>query len=175
MEKINSERFFELVKWFNNFATQLYSLFTKISQAFNKELKFNEKKRYANFSTIMPWIGEIFHMGFTNNNKYSLDVMFILNNDKLSNKAYSQIPSIIIAKIEGGKGFFSDSYWDLFSEDNLTIEKNKENFVAGKIKKMDIEVSFSGFQVDLELFNTKSVDNVIRKEILPRVKKLLKQ
>jgi|GEM_PF-6574006 len=174
MSSTNPERFFELVTWFNNFSNQLYTLYTKISIHFTKELNLKEIKRYANSSLVMPYIADVFHMGFKGKEKFSVHVMTLLNKDKLTHSAYDHIPSIFVVKLDGGRGYFDNEYWDLFSENNLTIEKTDKNFITGEIKVGGEEWKFTAFQVDLEFFNLESADSVISKEILPKLKKMLK-
>ena len=172
MNLSNGERFFDLVRWFNEFSDQLYSLFTKISNVFLKKLNFKAVKRYAPASLLRPWISNICHMGFVINSDYSLNLMMVLEKSKLTHKAYKQIPSLIIAYIEDSKGFFHDSYWELFSEENETIEISDE-IITGKIGKEGKEQEFKAFQLDLELFNAKKAEEVINKEIMPIVKKII--
>ena len=173
MVNSNPERFFGLVRWFNDFSNQLYTLYTKISKRITKEFKLKEVKRYANSSLVLPLIADVFHMGFKGKMEYSIHVMTLFNKDKLTHKAYDQTPSIIFVKIGGGAGMFSDRYWYLFSEDNLTITKTDEGMIQGEIKAEDEEWKFDAFQVDLELFDSQNADSVISKEILPKFRKLL--
>jgi len=173
MEKTNPELFFGLVEWFNNFSNQLYTLYSKISKSITQEFKLKEIKRYANSSLIMPWIADVFHMGFKGSMDYSVHVMTILNKMKLTHESFSQTPSIIIIKIGSGGGAFLSEYWNLFSEENLTIEKDDEGFINGEFKVGGEDWKFNAFQVDLELFNSESADSVISKEILPKLRKML--
>jgi hypothetical protein len=173
MDMSNSERFFELVKWFNNFSTQLSILYNKISEAFSSAFKLKETKRYVNFSSNMPLIPDIFHMGFIRKQGFSIDVMTVFNKDNLSNDAFEKTASIIIARIEGGNGYFDESMWNIFSEDNLTLKRTKEGFIKGKIKAKGGDMEFIAFQVDLEFFNNKNAEEIIRKEISPKINKLV--
>ena len=173
MENSNPERFFDLVSWFNDFSNQLYTLYTKISKRITKEFKLKEVKRYANSSLVLPLIADVFHMGFKGMMEYSIHVMTLFNKDKLTHTAYDQIPSIIIVKIDGGAGMFSDSYWNLFSEDNLSIAKTDEGVIKGEIRVGDEDWKFSAFQVDLELFDSQNADTVISKEILPKLRMII--
>jgi hypothetical protein len=176
MEDTNAKRFFELVRWFNDFSNQIYHLYTKMSILFCKSFKLKEKRRYANFSSVVPYISQIFHMGLASEVGYSIDVMFILDADKITSKQYEPIPSITITKIEGGDGiFYWDSYWEIFSDSNESIEKSNEGYIRGKFKLKDKVVSFSAVQIDLEKFNNKNIDDVLLKEILPMVEVLIKQ
>ena len=173
MPDTNSERFFELVAWFNNFSNQLYTLYTKISTRFTKELNLKEIKRYANSSLVVPYIADVFHMGFKGKEKFSVHVMTILNKDKLTHTTYDHIPSIFLVKLDGGNGYFSNELWPLFSEENSTLEKDSEGFVKGSIKVGGEDWKSIAFQVNIELFNSESADSVISKEILPKMSKML--
>ena len=173
MENSNTERFFGLVNWFNDFSKQLYTLYTKISKRFTEEFKLKEVKRYANSSLVQPWIADVFHMGFKGEMEYSIHVMTLFNRDKITHTAYDKIPSIIVVKIDGDAGMFSDSYWNLFSEDNLTIAKTKEGVIKGEIRVGDEDWKFSAFQVDLELFDSQNADSVISMEILPKLRMII--
>jgi hypothetical protein len=173
MPNTNPERFFELVTWFNNFSNQLYTLYTKISSYFAKELNLKEIRRYSNSSQVMPYISEVFHMGFKGKEEFSIHVMTILNKDKLTHIAYDHIPSIFVVKLDGGNGYFSNELWPLFSEENSTLEKDAEGFIKGLIKVGGEDWIFNASQVNIELFNSESVDSVISKEILPKMRKML--
>ena len=174
MADTKSDKLFELVDWFNDFSDQLYSLFTRIGNILKKELKFNEVRRYSQYFAVMPWISDIFHMGLIRNTQYSVDVMVIFRREKFTRSAYRHVPSIIVAKINKGKGMFSNGYWALFDDKNTTIKKNKEGIISGSIKKGDEKREFKAFQVGLEKFNTTKADEVIHKEILPKLKKIIK-
>ncbi len=175
MEDTNAKRIFELVRWFNNFSEQLNHLYTKISTLLCKQFKLKETKRYVNYNQVKPWIAEIFHMGLVSDDGYSIDVMFILNKDRITNKHFDPIPSITIAKIEVGDGYFYESYWEIFSDTNQSVEKSNEGYIKGKFNKKDKDVSFSAIQIDLEKFNNKNLDEVLSKEILPKVADLIKE
>lgn len=175
MEDTNAKRFFELVRWFNDFSNQLYNLYTKMSSLFRRQFKLKEASRYVNYLVVKPWIADIFYMGLVSDLGYSIDVMFILNEGRTTNKYFDPIPSITIAKIEGGNGYFYDSYFEIFSDTNQSIEKSNEGYIKGKIKSDNKDVSFSAIQIDLEKFNNKNVDEVLSKEILPMIAELIKQ
>jgi DNA primase catalytic subunit len=172
MNSSNGERFFELVRWFNNFSEQLYNLFTKISNVLKKELNFEEVRRYAQFYTVMPKISDIYHMGFVKNSDYSLNVMMVLEKNRLTHDVYKKIPSLIIASIENSNGHFDENYWELFSDENMSIEKSKD-IITGKLKNGDNGRTFKAFQVDLELFNTRKAEKVIDENIIPKLKKII--
>lgn len=168
-----SDKLFDLVDWFNDFSDQLSSLFTRTSSILKKELKFSEVKRYAQYFAVLPWISDIFHMGLTRNTQYSIDIMVIFRREKFTHPAYRHVPSIIVAKIDKGKGNFINGYWALFDESNTTIKKNKDGIISGSFKKGDEKREFKAFQVDLEKFNTTKADEVIYSEILPQIKKII--
>jgi len=175
MEDTNAKRIFELVRWFNNFSEQLNHLYTKISTLLCKQFKLKETKRYVNYNQNIPKIGDTFHMGLVSEDGYSIDVMFLLSEDKITNEQFEPIPSITIAKIEGGDGYFYWDYWEIFSGTNKTVEKSNEGYIKGKFKLKDKDVSFSAVQIDLEKFNNKNVDEVLSKEIIPKVADLIKE
>lgn len=175
MEDTNAKRFFELVSWFNSFSEQIVHLYTKMSTLFYKQLQLRDVSRYVNYLVVRPWIADIYYMGLASDVGYSIDVMFILNEGKITNKHFNPIPSITIVKIEGGNGYFYDSYFEIFSATNQSVEKSNEGYIKGKIKSDNKDVSFSAIQIDLEKFNNKNVDEFLSKEILPMVAELIKQ
>ncbi len=168
----DGDRFFELVRWFNDFSEQLNNLYTKISNILKKELNFKEVRRYAPFYTIRPWISNIYHMGFVKSKDYSLNVMMVLEKNKMTHNAYDHLPSLIFASIKNSNGFFHDAYWELFSKENESIKKLNE-IITGKIEKEGEEQQFKAFQVDLELFNTRKAEKVIYENIIPKVKEVI--
>jgi len=173
MATINAEKFFELVSWFNNFSEQINQLYNKMSGVFWKELKLKETTRYANFSPKKPYISDILYMGFLSGEGHSIDVMFLLNKEGITNVNYEVIPSIIIAKIEGGTGYFdNNAYWKLFSDENSSIRRMEDGRIIGKIALKGKDCNFSAIQIDLEAFNNRNIDEILGKEILPKVKEL---
>jgi hypothetical protein len=142
-----------------------------MSSAIQKELKFQEVKRYCNYSSNQPWIAEIFCLGMTRKDKVGLFVMTVLNKEMMSHNVYSPNLSLFISRIDDEPGFFGESLWEMFSDSNSTIHQVEDGIFAGEIK--ELSKKFHLAQFDLELFNNKNPDEVIKASVLPKIKRIL--
>jgi len=170
MSSANSEKFFEFVKWFNDFGFQLDAVYTKISKAIEKEYGYKEIRRYCNYTQIRPWITQIFYLGMTKSDNTSVAIISVFDKDKFINQAYKPILSVIIARIDGDAGYFGDDLWTMFAEENSSIRKVDENLIAGEIENMEKE--FYAVQIDMEVFNKKNITEVMKSQVMPQVRKL---
>lgn len=170
MGSANSEKFFELVKWFNGFGAQLDAVYTKISKAIEKDYGYKEKRRYCNYLQNIPWITQIFYLGMTKPDETSVAIISVLDRDKFTNQTYKPVLSLIVARIDGYGGFFDESLWSMFAEDNASVRRVDENLIAGEIE--DTERRFCALQFDMEVFNKKNIGETIKSLVMPEVRKL---
>ncbi len=172
MQNPKSNNFFECIKWFNNFASQLNLLYDKIRDCLNT-LKLKEKnKRYTNYSPTSPRIPDLFHMGLVpaRKEKFSIDIISIFNDEYLSKEElFKRSPSIFIMRTEKDSGYFTDRMMKIFLDDGLHINKDNDFFEC----KIDDLGNVKGFQIELEEFNNRNIEDVINREIIPKVKMLL--
>jgi len=170
MGSVNSEKFFELVKWFNGFGAQLDAVYTKISKAIEKDYGYKEKRRYCNYLQNIPWITQIFYLGMTKSDETSVAIISVFDRDKLTNQTYRPVLSLIIARIDGYGGFFDEGLWSMFDEENASVRRVDENLITGEIE--DTERRFCAVQFDMEIFNKKNIGETMKSTVMPEVRGL---
>lgn len=174
MKKETAERFFQNLKWFNDFFSDLRNLFDKIASMIEKELGYNESYYYYSKFKDMPSIPSEYFLLFRGEEKLGLQIVAIFDRDKVTNNRFQVNEPAILVVLHNCK---PDNYtwitWNILEGKSKNIREISEDggLVSG-ILSWSPEVSFDAFLVPLELFSEYK-DQTVKEQIISRINQVL--
>jgi len=172
MEKELSERFFHNVKWFNDFFSDLKTLFDRISTIIEKELGYSEKSYYYYKPSDRPSIPSAYFVFLSGEGKLRLQLVAILHREYITNKKIMVNEPTIFVVLHNWKEY-NNSWitWNILEGKNIK-QINEDNDLISGILSWETEIVFHAFQIPLDLFS-KYKDQTVKEQIVSRINEVL--
>ncbi len=169
MEKETAERFFQNIKWLNDFFSDLRNLFDKISSIIEKELGYSEKSYYYYKSNDMPSIPSGYFLLLSGEGKLGLQITAVFDKEKVTNnKFFFNEPTIIVVLHNWRVNDTNTTWitWNIVEGKNIKEIDEDGGLISGIFDASQIE--FYAFQVSLDMFSEYK-DQTVKEQIVARI------